>query len=66
MPWNRNRVNNPDRYCPELSQWETFATYEIGDGAIDSLNDLRPNIKIPSMTDVANSVIKGINNVRKR
>ncbi|CAF1330381.1 unnamed protein product [Adineta steineri] len=54
------------RYCPELSNWEDFATYEIGDGGILNLDDLRPNIKIPSITELANSVIKGINNVRKR
>ncbi|CAF1146946.1 unnamed protein product [Adineta steineri] len=53
-------------YCPELSNWEDFATYEIGDGGILSLDDLRPNIKIPSIKELANSVIKGITNVRKR
>ncbi|CAF4396619.1 unnamed protein product, partial [Adineta steineri] len=41
-------------------------TYEIGDGGILNLDDLRPNMKIPSIKELANGVIKDITNVRKR
>ena len=38
---NRNHANNPDRYYSQLSEWKTFATYEIEDGEISSSDDLR-------------------------
>ncbi|CAF0743768.1 unnamed protein product [Didymodactylos carnosus] len=66
LPWNRNRPNNPDRYCPELRKWDDFVNYEIGNGGIDDLSQLKPNIKAPSMTDVVNGMIRGVNDIGKR
>lgn len=39
--WQRIRKQRQLRFCPELTQWENFATYEIGNGESSRFNELR-------------------------
>ena len=65
------RNQGTQRNCPDLSTWDAFVNYEIGDG-IDTFDALKPNIKLPklpklpSADEISNRVYDKVTGLKKK